>query len=109
VFSRVALLAVACVVALVLLASSASAAQPRVELGTADTFAVLAGTTVTNAGFSTLNGDLGVSPGTALTGFPPGIVNGTTHAADPVAAQAQADLTTAYRRPRSQSSHAVAA
>jgi len=78
------------------LASSASAAQQPVDLGTADTFAALAGTTVTNAGFSTLNGDLGVSPGSALTGFPPGVVNGTTHAADPVAAQAQADLTTAY-------------
>lgn len=94
--SRLALLAVGAVVAFTSLASNASAAQQPVDLGTADTFAALAGTTVTNAGFSTLNGDLGVSPGSALTGFPPGVVNGTTHAADPVAAQAQADLTTAY-------------
>jgi len=37
-----------------------------------------------------------VSPGTAVTGFPPGTVTGTTHAGDPTAAQAQSDLTTAY-------------
>lgn len=66
-------------------------------LGTADTFAVLAGSTVTNTGTSVLTGDLGVSPGNATTGFPPGIiVNGTTHAGDAVAAQAQSDVTTAY-------------
>ena len=59
-------------------------------------FAVLAGTTVTNTGSTTVAGDLGVSPGTAVTGFPPGLVSGTTHAADGVAAQAQADLITAF-------------
>lgn len=94
--SRLALLAVGAVVAFASLASNASAAQQPVDLGTADSFAALAGSTVTNAGFSTLNGDLGVSPGTAFTGFPPGRVNGTKHSADPVAAQAQADLTAAY-------------
>ena len=59
-------------------------------------FSVLAGTTVTNTGATTVAGDLGVSPGTALTGFPPGLVSGTIHAADGVAAQAQADLITAF-------------
>jgi len=39
-----------------------------------------------------LSGDLGVSPGAAVTGFPPGIVGGTIHAGDPAAAAAQADL-----------------
>src|SRR5712691_1199168 len=43
-----------------------------------------------------VNGDLGVSPGTAVTGFPPGIVIGTIHAADAVALQAQKDAATAY-------------
>lgn len=65
-------------------------------LGTAGTFAVLGGSTVTNTGPTVLWGDLGVWPGSAITGFPPGIVNGTTHAGDAVAMQAQSDLTTAY-------------
>ncbi len=76
--------------------SGAQAAQAPVGLGTADSFAILAGQTVTNTGPSTVNGDLGVTPGTAVPGFPPGTVNGTVHAADAVAGQAQSDLTTAY-------------
>lgn len=74
----------------------AFAAVAPVGLGTAGSFAVLAGSTVTNTGPSSINGDLGVSPGTAVTGFPPGIVTGSVHTADGVAADAQNDLTTAY-------------
>jgi hypothetical protein len=60
-------------------------------------FAVLAGSTVTNTNTPTVvNGDLGVSPGSAVTGFPPGTVTGTIHAADSAAAQAQSDLTAVY-------------
>jgi type VI secretion system secreted protein VgrG len=61
-------------------------------------FAVLGGSTVTNTATPTIvTGNLGVSPGSAVTGFPPGIVTGgTIHAADAVAAQAQSDLTTTY-------------
>ncbi len=70
--------------------------QAQVVLATAGSFAVLAGSTVTSSGATTVNGDLGVSPGTAVTGFPPGLVNGTIHAGDGSAAQAQLDLTTAY-------------
>jgi hypothetical protein len=78
-------------------APAAWAAQPAVGLGTATSFAVLAGTTVTNTGPSRISGDLGVSPGAAVTGFPPGQVNhGTQHAGDAVASQAQTDLTAAY-------------
>ncbi|MFY9822022.1 MAG: ice-binding family protein [Thermoanaerobaculia bacterium] len=61
-------------------------------------FAVLGGSTVTNTATPTIvTGNLGVSPGSAVTGFPPGIVTGgTIHAGDFVAAQAQTDLTVLY-------------
>ena len=75
--------------------SLTAATQAPVSLGSAANFAVLAGSTVTSTGDSQVTGDLGVSPGTAVTGFPPGTVNGTIHAGDPTAAQAIADLTTA--------------
>ncbi|NBJ17034.1 MAG: DUF3494 domain-containing protein [Dehalobacter sp. 4CP] len=71
-------------------------AQPTVNLGTATGFAVLAGSTITNTGSTTIAGDVGVFPGTAITGFPPGIITGTTHAGDIVAQQAKTDLVTAY-------------
>jgi Ice-binding-like len=74
----------------------AHAAVAPVGLGTAGSFGVLAGTTVTNTGLTLVTGNLGVSPGTAVTGFPPAIVFGSTHRADAVAADAQSDLTTAY-------------
>jgi hypothetical protein len=74
----------------------ADAIGVAVNLRTADSFAVLGGQTVTNTGASVLNGDLGVSPGTALVGFTPGTVLGAKHAGDAVAGQAQTDLTKAY-------------
>jgi len=75
----------------------AAAQASAIGLGTAGPFAVLGGATVTNTGPSVLNGDLGVSPGTALVGFgSPAVVNGATHANDAVARQAQLDLNTAY-------------
>jgi hypothetical protein len=82
--------------ALSIFACAARAAQPAVGLGTAGGFAVLGGSTVTNTGPSRVGSGLAVAPGSAITGFPPGIVNGTVHAADAVAAQAQADLQAAY-------------
>jgi hypothetical protein len=66
------------------------------SLGAASSFSVLGGSTVTNTGASDLAWDVGVSPGSAITGFPRGITHGATHPADAVAAQAQGDVTTAY-------------
>lgn len=99
-----ALLAVGAAAALLILvgfsgtpAALAGSSQPPVGLGTAASFAVLAGTQVTNTGPSIVSGDLGVNPGTSITGFPPGtVVNGTQYTAGAIALQAQKDSTAAY-------------
>jgi len=81
--------------ALIFLGHDAAAVQALVPLGAAGTFAVLAATTVTTIPTTTINGNLGVSPGNTVTGAP--IVNGTTYTNTPgVAATAQGDLTIAY-------------
>ena len=77
-------------------APAASAATGPVSLGTAANYAVLAASTVTNTGATTITGNLGLSPGTSVTGFPPGQVKGTIDTADSAALQAQNDLTAAY-------------
>ena len=59
-------------------------------------FSVLAGSTVTNTGSTVVSGDVGVSPGTAVTGFPPGLAGGAIHTADGAAAKAQTALTAGY-------------
>ena len=66
-------------------------------LGTAATYGILAGSTVTCAGApGTINADVGVWPGSTTTGFPPCTITGATHLADATANTAQNDLTTAY-------------
>jgi len=88
-------LALLAIVALVGLQAQAGATL--FDLGSVKSFAVLGGTTVTNTGNSVITGDLGVSPGTAITGFPPGsVIGGTLHSNDGVAILAQTALTTAY-------------
>src|SRR5580658_4220936 len=89
--------------------ASATSAQPLIQqpvcpivkgdvpLASAASFAVLGGSTVTSTGLTILRGNLGVSPGTSITGFGPGVVrNGTIYPGGPVAAQAQADLAIGY-------------
>ena len=72
-------------------------AQVAPPLGTTQSVAVLGGSTVVNTGPSVLTGDLDLSPGTVITGFPPGnVIAGTTHPTDAVALQAQSDTTIAY-------------
>ncbi|MCX6036801.1 MAG: ice-binding family protein [Chloroflexi bacterium] len=72
-----------------------AAASPT--LGAAESYSILAGETVTNTGPTTMPGDLGVSPGSAVTGFPPGTISpGTIHAADANAALAQIGNTAAF-------------
>jgi hypothetical protein len=76
--------------------SSAQAAAVTPPLGSAVNYAAVAATTITSTGPTVITGDLGVSPGSAVTGFPPGIVNGTIHAGDAPALTARADAHTAY-------------
>jgi len=78
------------------LPASALAIGTAPSLGTADPFAVLGASEVTNTGPTLVSGDVGVSPATSITGFPPGIVLGTIHNSDAVAQLAQSDTTTAY-------------
>src|SRR4051794_23324336 len=80
--------------ALILLQQNVTAAQAPVALSSAATFGVLAGTTVTTIPATTINGDVGVFTGNTVTGGP--IINGLLHLGDPIAAQAQSDLTIAY-------------
>jgi hypothetical protein len=76
----------------------ATVGQVPVNLRTATNFVILARSTVTNVVSvgTVVTGDLGLSPGSAVTGFPPGVLIGTQHVADPTAAQAKLDLTTAF-------------
>ena len=93
-FRIISLIAVAVVLTLGMIGFARAATT--VNLGTASTYAVLAGSTVTNTGSSVITGNLGLSPGTSVTGFPPGTLSGTQNVANAAAVQAKTDLTTAY-------------
>jgi Ice-binding-like len=89
-----------------LFASSALGAPATVGLGTAASFSVLGGSTVTNTGPTTMFGDLGLSPGSSVTGAPH--VLGQMHIDDAVAIGAKNDLTTAYNDAASRPSNGSA-
>src|ERR1700730_18626751 len=85
------------IVVCILSSGSLARAQTAPSLGSAENFAILGATTVTNTGLTVIKGDLGVSPGTAVTGFPPGtVIGGTIHSDDARATSAQADALAAY-------------
>lgn len=67
-----------------------------VTLAGTSNLAILAGSAITSTGATVITGDLGLSPGSSLGGFPPGILNGTQHINDGIANQAKLDLTAAY-------------
>ncbi len=76
------------------------AAQPAVNLGSTSSYAVLAGSTITNTGSTTISGDaggdVGLSPGTSFTGQSTATISGSIHLADAAAVLAKADLVAAY-------------
>jgi len=70
--------------------------QANVALAGTAGLAVLAGSAINSTGATIITGDLGLSPGTSVGGFPPGILNGTQHINDAIGNQAKLDLTAAY-------------
>lgn len=73
-----------------------STSMAAVSLGNTSVLAVLAGASVTSTGATTITGDMALSPGSSIGGFPPGILYGTQHINDALADQAKLDLTAAY-------------
>lgn len=91
--------------ALAVIAASAIVAIPApaavmVGLGSASGFAILAGSTITNTGATVINGEVGLTPGSSITGFETvilnGVLNGATHINDGLATSAKGDFVTAY-------------
>jgi hypothetical protein len=89
-----------------LFAGSALGASASIGLGTAVPFSVLGGSTITNTGPTTMFGDLGLAPGSSVTGAP--LVLGQTHIDDAVATEAKNSLTTAYNEAASRPSNGSA-
>jgi hypothetical protein len=87
--------------------SAGTCGQSHIPLGAASAFRILAGTTITNTGNTVVKGSIGVSPGSSVTGFPPGKVTGAIDKADTAAANAEKALTTAYNNGMGRSNCAV--
>jgi len=93
---RLGIAGVAALGLLVALPASALGASDPVPLGAADSFVVLAHTTITSTGASTLDGDIGLTPGSSITGMPPLVLHGASHVGDTVASHAQSALGAAF-------------
>ncbi|MEI6753171.1 MAG: ice-binding family protein [Paludibacter sp.] len=78
-----------------------------IDLGCAAAYAIMAGSTITSTGLSIINGDVALSPGSALVGFPPGIINGIQEITSPAAANAKLCLTSAYNDGQGRSLNAI--
>lgn len=91
---RISAISLAAFMAVTLAGTALAAAS--VNLGAAKSFAVLAGTTITNTGATTITGDVGLHPGTAATGFTTVTLHGAKHLGDAVALTAKTALVTAY-------------
>jgi len=89
------------------LTPAATCGQSAVALGSASSYAALSGTGVTSTGATSLTGDVGVSPGTSVTGFPPGTYTGTKNVGNTASAAAEAALTVAYNDAAGRSNCAV--
>jgi uncharacterized repeat protein (TIGR02543 family) len=88
-------------------ANQAASGPPLIDLGCAAPFAILAGSTITSTGPSIVTGDVGLSPGSALIGFPPGTIIGTKQITTPIAAAAKLCLTAAFNDGQGRSLNAI--
>lgn len=79
-----------------LLTVTALVPPPPNQLGSASAYGIMATSAITNTGFTVINGDVSLEPGSSMTGFPPGIVNGTININNTLSAQARADLLVGY-------------
>jgi len=70
--------------------------QGSVDLAGVSNFAIIAGSAITSTGATSITGDMGLSPGTSIGGFPPGILTGTLQINTNLATQGKLDLTAAY-------------